>query len=71
MKLLATRNINYGASNFVEKDRAKRRVMKYNMHNDVLMFHNLVVLRLEERKNIVHVYTKRLGILVNNKLLQR
>jgi hypothetical protein len=61
MKLLTRRNINYGVSNFVEKDRAKHRVMKYNWHNDVLMYHNLVVLRLEEKESIVNVIHKEIG----------
>jgi hypothetical protein len=55
----------------LEENRAKRRVVKYNWHNDVLMFLNLVVLRLEERENIVHFIHERLGILMNNRLLQR
>jgi len=55
----------------LEEDRAKCRVMKYNWHNDVLMFPNLMVPRLEERENIVHFIHERLGILMNNRLLQR
>jgi hypothetical protein len=55
----------------LEEDRAKRKVMKYNWHNDVLMFPNLVVRRLDERENIVHFIHERLGILMNDRLLQR
>jgi len=55
----------------LEENRAKRKVMKYNWHNDVLMFPNLVVPRLEERENIIHFIHERLGILMNNRLLHR
>ncbi len=61
MKLLTRGDINFGVSNSAKKDRAKRKVMKYNQHNDVLMFHNLVVPILEERESIVHVIHNEIG----------
>ncbi len=61
MKLLIGGDINFGVSDFVEKDRAKCRVMKYNYHNDVLMFHNSVVPIFKERKSIVHVVHNEIG----------
>lgn len=60
MKLLTRRDINFGVSNFAENDKSKHRVMKYNQHNDVLMFHNLLVPTLE-KKNIVHVIHNEIG----------
>jgi hypothetical protein len=48
MKLFTRRNINSSVFDSAKKDSTKHKVMKYNWHNDVLMFHNLVVFRLEE-----------------------
>jgi hypothetical protein len=61
MKLLTKGNINSSDLNFAKKNRAKRRVMKYNWHNDVLIFPNPVVPRLEEKENIVHFIHEEIG----------
>lgn len=36
-------------------------VMKYDWYNDVLMFFNLVVPRLDEKENIVHSIHEKIG----------
>jgi hypothetical protein len=61
MKLLIGGDTNCGVSDFIEKDKAKCMVMKYNWHNDVMMFFNLVVPKLDERENIIHVIHEDIG----------
>lgn len=61
MKLLATRNINAKIFDTIEQERAKRTIMNYDWHNNVLMFQDLVVTRLEERDEIMNMIHEEIG----------
>lgn len=50
MRLFTGGNLNSTNCDVVEKARAKRKVMEYYWQNGVLMFLNLVVPKLDDRK---------------------
>jgi hypothetical protein len=61
MKLSIGRNINAKVIDIMEKERAKCKIMNYNWHNNVLMFQDLMVPRLEERDEIVNMIHEEIG----------
>jgi hypothetical protein len=59
--LLVGRDINAKVFETIKKERAKHKIMNYNWHNDVLMFQDLVVPRLEERNEVVNMIHEEIG----------
>jgi hypothetical protein len=52
MRLLISGNLNSTNCDVVKKERAKRKVMEYYWQDGVLMFLNLVVLKLDDKEEI-------------------
>jgi hypothetical protein len=65
MRLLTGGNLNSTNCDVIKKERAKSKVMEYYWQNGLLMFLNLVVPKLDDRKQIVEISTWGFGTLMN------
>lgn len=61
MKLLAGGSLNSTNCDVVKKEKAKRKVMEYYWQDGMLMFLNLVILKLDDREEIVENIHMKIG----------
>jgi hypothetical protein len=60
LKLLIISNLNFKCCDSTKKNKAKKK-MYYHQQNDMLMFHNFVILRFEEKRMIVNKIHIKIG----------